>query len=304
MAIKTNLTDLKPARDRFCRTVTLLSRGYYAPQSFPNGQITIYPWDTSIDEWFTNQSRKKGTKGANLMFDVLPKICNLNGCPVDEFLASEAVLILMVSRRILHKDAVQFGTVCPHCGNQQTESVKIPDELGKIGEKPEGYPGWDEITLDTSKDTVRMKPYRIGDMRRLVEMAKEPVFRTIQVSDSVIQVTQSIIDIGGGKPDSAHEILNWFLALHPGDAEQLLHFYDSIQPSLDTSVVVECEDNRCGKTFDYKLQLDADFFRRRGLPGASQPVGAANGAGPQNRPVLPGSDKNPGVGTASGPQKA
>jgi hypothetical protein len=46
MAINTNLKSLTPRREAYKRTVTLISSGYYAPQSFPGGQVVVFPWDS------------------------------------------------------------------------------------------------------------------------------------------------------------------------------------------------------------------------------------------------------------------
>src|ERR1039457_4761744 len=100
MPITSNLKDLSPARDRYSKKVQLLSHGTINGQFFPDGQITIRPWDFQIDDWITTRLRRGLIKGRTLLFQVLPKVCDLNGCPVDKFIASEVMTVLMLSRSI------------------------------------------------------------------------------------------------------------------------------------------------------------------------------------------------------------
>ena len=260
MPIKTNIKDLKPSKDKFSRKITLLSKGYFAPESFPGGEITVYPWDTVTSEWFANHIRRKGAT----IHDIVPRISNLNNCPIEKMLASETLLLIMVSRSLLNNDKVSFEAVCPHCNNKQLECLPVPDALVKSGEKAAGYPGYDAVTLRDCKDVVHVRPYTIGDERQLKTIQdSEPRFK--HIPEGAMRLAQAIVEVGGGKPDSPQELLTWFFALHPSDQEQLLVFNDSIQPALDPKVTLGCDKPDCGKSFEYTLRLDADFFRR-GLP--------------------------------------
>ena len=305
MALKSNVKDKTPARDRFKREIQLLSKGYFNKTAFPNGNITVFPWDTNIDEWFAAQARKKsGNDGSRMMFDVLPLIANMNGCKVEDFLASEALLVLLVSRSILHGDSVDFEAVCTHCGHKQAESVGVPNDLAKKGEKALDYPGYDEVTLNHSKDVVRLRPSTIGDAFRMSEIDQNPAFKFVKVSDTIKNLAQCLISVNDGKPDDIKEVVEWFGLLHPGDTEQLLAFFDTIQPSLDMSVTVGCESNSCGKDFEYNLRLDADFFRRCRLPGTSAKVGAVSGVSTKDGQLHPGVVQHPGHHVADSHKKA
>ena len=106
-----------------------------------------------------------------------------------------------------------------------------------------------------------MKPYTIGDSKALSQITIDnPLMAGIP--ESVLRLTQSIIAVGGGTPDSPQELISWFNALPPGDSEQLVSFFDEMQPSLDMQVIVGCNNESCGKDFDYTLSMDTDFFRR------------------------------------------
>jgi hypothetical protein len=46
MPIKTNMKSLQPRRQVYKRELNLLSKGFSAPKAWPEGKITIYPWDS------------------------------------------------------------------------------------------------------------------------------------------------------------------------------------------------------------------------------------------------------------------
>ena len=81
MALNTNLKDRTPRRDKFARKIKLLSGGYSCPEAFPEGMITVYPWDYQIDTWLQNARRGVGMDNETVLFQLVEKVCNLNGCP-------------------------------------------------------------------------------------------------------------------------------------------------------------------------------------------------------------------------------
>lgn len=262
MAIKTNLTDLRPAKEKFCREVPLLSKGFFNRKAFPAGTITVLPWDSAVDDWMAKQVQKGASASRNLLFNLLPRVCNLNGCKPDEFLASEVMLVMMVSRSILHEDAVTYTATCPDCGHAEAIRLSIPAQLVKVAEKPDDYPGYDVITLPFCKDIIHARPLTVKDELDVTGRTDEVRQRT--VPDSAARALTGIVSIGGGAPDNVAELVAWFKALHPGDAEFLLKAFNDIQPELSRSVQHKCDD--CGKEFVHILQLDEEFFRRGRAP--------------------------------------
>ena len=77
MGIQTNLKSLTPRREAYKREITLVSGGYYAPKSFPDGKVTVYPWDATVDSWF--QERMRQPKREHALWEVTSKVANLGG---------------------------------------------------------------------------------------------------------------------------------------------------------------------------------------------------------------------------------
>ena len=261
MALKSNIQNFQPARQVYKEEIVLLSRGYVAPNSFPEGKITVYPWDAEIDEWLQTRARKP--KRHLMMWELLAKLCNLNGCPVEDFLIGDVNTVLLVARAILHHSVVRYQPLCPHCGIMGiSEELKIPNELTRVGEKPLDYPGWDRVVLPHSRDVVKIRPLRIKDAIILEERSKEDKAR---ISEKVAEILSSVVSVGNGTEegvaDSVDELVIWWSALHPSDKQKLETSRTELLPHLSPNIKHLCDNEQCGREFDHVLPLDEQFFR-------------------------------------------
>lgn len=271
MAIKSNLKNLTPAREKYSRKVQLLSGGLINAAAFPDGQIKIYPWDFQIDEWVMNRMRKGSIKGHAILFHVLPKVCDLNGCKLIDFVASEVMMVLMLSRSILRNDVIEYSHQCPECMTEFEDKVKVPDQLERIGEKKFGWPGYDEITLPDVNDIVRVRPITVGEELAILDRAEAT--RQNTCGDDLARVLAGIITINGGKPENPQELLTWIRAISPSDAAFLIEQFDKLQPQLSTTLHLNCD--ACGKDYDHSLKLNEDFFRGGSKARSGRKVGEA-----------------------------
>lgn len=256
MPIHSNLKSLEPRREHFKSRMKLLSGGYSRPESFPDGEITVYPWDASVDDWLTERG-KKGDQG-NLLYDLCAKVCDLNGCPIDQFVVGDIQAVLLVSRAMRYNSIVEYDAVCSFCGYTSTERAKVPDELPKIGEKDSSYRGWDDILLPDCRDVVRVRPLLVRDEKWISE--RDEVSRQL-ISDRIIHILKPIVSVNEGAPDSIEEALRWYNALSPTDAAYLENAENESYPHLDLDLLHQCD--RCRKKFTHSLDFNADFFRAR-----------------------------------------
>lgn len=257
MAINTKIKNMAPGRDKFKRVIKLLSSGYYRPDAFPNGEVTVYPWDHTLDELVMKTARKM-RQSPRLMWGVVDKIANLNGCPVDDLLIGDAATIILVSRALRSQDSLVYVPTCPHCGQDNAETlVKIPEDLARIGEKPVDYTGSDVITLRECGDTVRIRPLTIKDECTIE--SRSPELKKM-VYDDLARILAAVVDVGGGQPDKLSELVEWYNALHPADQEQLNTSVADVMPQLDPGMKHECDF--CKRHFVHLLPLqDPEFFR-------------------------------------------
>lgn len=253
MAIKSHISTTIPTRDRFKREITLISKGYAAPAAFPDGKITVFPWDIQISEWLQKRARKGNAD--TIMFDLLPQIANLNGCPVEDFVMTEVMLIAMVSRSILRENKLDLQLVCPACNHEWSEPLQVPEQLGVLGEKGDGFvPGSDKTILPVSLDEVATKPLLVSSYKAAAGYAKKT-----QISERLAVIIASIVSVGGGEPDSAQEVLSYINALHPKDLAELEKGIHDNNPQLDPNLAVSCP--ACGHQFHKAINFDAEFFR-------------------------------------------
>jgi len=254
MAIRTNLKSLVPRRDAYKREITLLSRGYTSPTAWPGGKLTVYPWDNEVDDWFVENARKLTKE--ELIFSLFERCCNLNGGRLDDFVADEINLILLVSRARLANDHIRYTSVCPHCGAKKDETIAIPDELEPVGVKEPDYPGFDVFTLPDVQDVVKVRPLLVKDERAIVG---RPTVERARVPDTLLRTLMRVVTINDTRPDALEELIQWFRALSPADSKFLEKEGRRITPHLNTAVPHKCDE--CLKTFDHVLDLGQEFFR-------------------------------------------
>lgn len=258
MSIKSNLQDLAPRREKYKQVITLLSRGYSEPKAWPGGKLTVFPWDSQVDSWLLGEYRRSDNK-TGLLHRALKKVCDLNGGQSDNFVASELEAVLLVSRAIRNSNLVEYISPCPMCRWENKSTINIPDELEKVGEKPLDYPGYDLITLKDAKDEVAIRPLLIKDERMIEDRSVED---REAVSDDLLYIILPVVSVGGGKPETRDEVLQWYLALSPDDAKFLEDKQKELSPHLNTLIPHECD--KCKHAYKHKLTFDQEFFRPRG----------------------------------------
>lgn len=257
--IKSNIKNMTPSRQAYRQEITLLSGGYVNPTAFPDGKITVYPWDHEVDEWI--QQRGKKPRRHLMLWELAERLCNLNGCKREQFLVGDVNTVILVARAIVHKNIIRYTPVCSHCGTANAEdSVKVPDELEKVAEKPPGYPGFDLVILPESQDHVKVRPLTIGDEISIEERTKE---QKAIISDDLAQTFAAIVSIGDGaqegQPDSMQELSLWWQALHPADKKALIAGIEKCTPHLSGQITHKCD--HCEKPFLHNLTFDTNFFR-------------------------------------------
>jgi hypothetical protein len=257
MPIKTNMTSLQPRRQVYKRELTLLSKGFSAPKAWPDGKITVFPWDSEVDAFLLEQS-KTGGKG-NLLYGILELVCDLKGTSVDQFVFSEINAILLVSRAIQFDGSIEYESICPYCKTTDRESIQIPADLAPIGEKQPGYLGYDDITLPDCKDVVRLRPLLVKDQKKIEERADNG---WEAYSERHLQIFLSIVAVNDGAPDNLEEVSSWYNALSPSDARHLEEQQVDLSPRLDNRLPHKCK--KCAREFFHTLLFDQEFFRARG----------------------------------------
>lgn len=265
MAIKSHVKDIPTAKARFKREIALISGGYVDRTAFPEGKITVFPWGNDAEEFIVAKSR--GKKKQNIVFDLFPKLCDLNGCNPDSFLAGEALLVLMISRAITRNSVISLNLTCPECDHSWVQEVIVPDNLEKIGEKPENYPGYDTFQLKESEDFVLMRPLTVGDQKDIMgrpahlRIIPDHIAELLTAVQSVASTEEEVIS-GQFKADSALELYEWYQRLSPMDASALGKKLYEITPQLSGKLTVECPE--CKHEFIREIDINEEFFRPNG----------------------------------------
>lgn len=267
MAFTSKMANLTPCRLQLQEKIALLSGGYVKPDAFPNGEITVYPWDSTTDDWLAERMRK-GDKNT-VLFDMCERLCNLNGCPLDSFLVGDVYTVIFVSRAMRYGGEVEFEYTCPNpaCGYTARDTLKIPQQLGRVGEKSAAYPGYDTITLPICGDVVQIRPLQVKDEKLI--LGRDELSAQL-MTERVMRILMPVVSINEGKPDAWEDIVRWYHALHPSDAETLDTKEKENSPHLDTDIPYLCD--RCQRKFKHSLDFSTEFFRASLKPGRGTSV--------------------------------
>jgi hypothetical protein len=260
LAIKSNVSINEPRREKYKQEIELLSGGYTDRKAFPGGKITVYPWDSNVDEWFRERIRKGNTDG--VVWDIVSQIANLNGADFKKMVIGDVYTILLVSRSIRFQNEVVYTARCPNqlCRHTWKETIKVPDELEKVGTKNQDYPGYDEITLPVSGDTVKIRPLLVEDEIR-IHRREEERLAVLFPSERSARLLIPVLEVGGGRPEG-DEVMRWYDALSPKDADFLEAEQERLFPHLETRIDHVCD--RCEQPFAHDLNFDVNFFRAGG----------------------------------------
>lgn len=257
MAIRTHMKGLTPRRQAFSRVITLPSGGYTNPTAFPEGQITVFPWDSSVDELLLEQSRKK--QNFDSLFDLVSKVSNVPPAAVDDLGVSEVQLILLVARALdvsSGNGTVAYNSTCPACGQDEHTKVQIPDALEVLGAKDAHYPGSSLVTLPECQDAVRIRPLTVRDERTVMGRDKDA---KAKVSNRELRTALAIVDINDSTPDHLAELVQYLQALCPADIRFLEAQINDLLPRLGTIQEHKCD--ACGHAYSVPLHFDTEFFR-------------------------------------------
>jgi hypothetical protein len=256
MPIKTNLKSMAPRRQQYKREITLLSHGYNNPTAWPDGKLTVFPWDSAIDQWLIDNVRKLSKP--ELVYGLLRHCCDLNSGNIDDFVTDEINVVLLVSRALSTDGVVVYTSQCPFCGFKKQEQIKVPDELEKLGEKSADYPGFDLIKLPVVEDAVKIRPLLVRDEKLILTREEE---KKKVVPDGELRTIMRVVSINDTKAETLDELVTWFRALHAKDAKFLEDEGRRLTPHLNTNIPHVCDEPDCGKKFTYPLNFDQDFFR-------------------------------------------
>ena len=259
---------MQPRREAYKRSIPLISGGYYAKAAFPDGLITVYPWDSRTDEWFLEKLRKTSEERDYAILEVAEKVSALKGLKYGQLLESDAEEIVMVSRAMSTGLQVIFEAECPACNANNKNEIKIPDGLTKVSEKKPDFNGIETITLPENLDVIEFKHLNIADLikvnQRSDDSKKEVPTKLALGATCLLSVNgNGTVDDKGardGAPTSLQDAIVYLEALSPVDIEYFYQQRVELYPHLDRKVVVECD--KCGHRFDYVLRLTTDFFRR------------------------------------------
>jgi hypothetical protein len=257
MAIRTNMGSLTPRRQAFSKEITLPSGGYTNPKAFPGGKITVFPWDSSVDDMLLQQSRKK--QNVDTLFQLASQVSDVRMADVDDLGVNEVPLILLVARALdvsSGNGLVAYNSACPTCGAEEHTQIQIPDQLEVLGAKPENYAGLDLVTLPVCQDVIGIRPLMVKDERTVLQRERDAKDK---ISNRELRTALAIVHVNETTPDSLMEMVQYLRALAPADIRFLEKEINDVAPRLNTLQEHKCDS--CGRDYTVPLHFDTEFFR-------------------------------------------
>lgn len=239
-----------PARERFKKEITLLSKGFSMRDKIPGGKLTVFPWDQSVDDWVIRNLKKLNL--ATLPYEIVKRLVGLD--KIDELPSGDVNTILLVAKALSRDSVVQYTATCPACGHKEPTQIIVPEQLERISEKGDDYPGYDDVTLPACKDVIRIRPLLVRDELVLAKREEnDPIPRRLA------RAISAILTVNGGQPDNVEEAFTYLKALQPSDLDHLLDQMSVLEPHLGTELKHKCD--KCGTEHSHNLTLDTEFFR-------------------------------------------
>lgn len=270
MAIKTNIKDFRPTREKFSKSIRLLSGCFTTRKFFPQGEVTIYPWDSTMDEWVV---QNKTTDSHDFLIQAVKRVTALGTCPIGQMVFGDLHTILLVSMAMRNKSVYVHNPKCASCGFVHPEDIiQVPEGLTMVGKKEMDFSGVDEFTLDDCGDVVAIRPLTVADILKIDQRNE---IEKATLSDARAQLIWGVVSIGGGAPETLDEVNTWYLALSPSDQSLFDLNRQELEPHLSEEVKYKCD--KCHAEFSVTLQLDTNFFRRRVRKGPSRSVAQSVG---------------------------
>jgi hypothetical protein len=172
----------------------------------------------------------------------------------------DVMTVLMVSKSIRNDCVVDYVSICPSCGKSEQNNIRIPDDLQVNAKKDDKYDGIEKFTLPDSGDVVTCRLMTVADEKYIMERSADD---RAKMADHVAHILLPITTIGDGteegKVESADEIVTWYNALSPKDADFLEKEQGRRYPQLETDIGHKCDG--CGHVYEWSLDLNRDFFR-------------------------------------------
>jgi hypothetical protein len=260
MPIVSKLSSMQNAAERLKRVIMLPSSGYSIRSYSVDGTITVYPWDSEVSEWMLEQSSERRGSSFSFMASVAGRVTRFSSSIIDQFVASELLLILLVARGLASNGRLHYTSRCPHCKRAQKQSeIVVPDALGVVGKKEIDYPGYEDVTLPESTDVLTVRPLKVIDV---TSPSTTPTAENAMknLSQNTKNTLRAIIAVGGGTPEDVPELVRYYLALPLTDVAFLKRRLREISPGVDMLIPHECDFADCKLKFSFDLALDYDFF--------------------------------------------
>lgn len=243
------------------KQVTTLQETYTLPSG---GLLNQIPEDYVIRSMTTREEKLRlGTTGR--FFKIMSGI--IDACVVEPENFSSYDLCLQDFIHLMYKlRTVTYGhdykpTIrCPHCKNIIQPTIDL-DELKCVGLDKKYIEPYNIGELPFKGDSIGLRILTardVDEISRRADAIKKNFPDALGDQSYAIRLAMMISTVNGEKMD-IDSLEDYVDGLMARDSNYITQKYDKIKFGLDTLCSVEC--SHCGKTVDFALPIDNEFFR-------------------------------------------
>jgi hypothetical protein len=238
---------------------TLPSHGFPYPDAFPEGRITVYPYNSEVEQTIADEGivPQERINKAVKCIAAFPEVFN-----TDDLLVGDQYYVFAASRSMSGDAQYKFKTQCSSCGKQEEHEFTLPNGL-PIKEYPATFKEPLTFDLPDLKDTIGIRFLRVRDEKQIRLFCKTRKQVHNEQGDITItaRLASHIASVNDGQPDNLDEAYEYVKGLAGADFIKLRTEIQKSQPGLMQLLRVQCPHSDCNTVYTTVFPINADFFR-------------------------------------------
>jgi hypothetical protein len=190
---------------------------------------------------------------------VEPKNLNL-----EELISTDKHFLLLKLRVISYGSDYHVSYKCPECGKSNEYLIDL-DSLNIDYLAEDFVEPYDSIELRVSKKVIELRIPRIKDLNDADTRAKRfnKKFPLAQGDIGYIYRLMTNIATVDGEEMKYTSLQELIEGLHTKDSSFLRNKINKLKVGIDTEIIEECKNPKCGADISFDLPITSEFFRTR-----------------------------------------
>lgn len=182
------------------------------------------------------------------------------GIPVYDMILGDYTYLLMRLRIVTYGTKYTMNSICPFCGNAETETVDLDDLF--VLQYNENIEKYREVDLPISQNHIVLRmqtPRMMDDIDAQIKDAKRYMPKDVD-SAFLFTLKNSVHSVDGEVLDATRKE-QYLKSLPMGDTNVLQQYIERLNNAIgfDSRIIAQCES--CGMSFTSNFYITNEFFR-------------------------------------------